>query len=211
MGKDTLGEIHKSRFIRAKVHGLSLEKIAQDDQVSLATVERSIAAYELHRAAHGSDEVLISQAEIVLHAVEFEKRALAEALRATRLEGYEVRVVEPVQGGDGVATEERIVQETKEVPDHEVRLHASEILTQKAMLFAPRLKTGTTVNVGVGVQGNSPASVMLSFEDRLRDLKEKRQKFLNAVPEGEEETAEAEVVDHPGEVVEETFRCIPLE
>lgn len=153
--------IHEARFLKFHKAKMTLAEIAQEEGKSTITIERSIQMVQAYRARADLEAVQTAQGAVVVDCSEDEKHALRTALRAKT----------PVVGKKGTII--------KEVPDHETRLKASQILTDKLTALQPR-GGGTRVNVGVGINNPSPVSSSFSFEDRLREIRKNRQ--LPAAP-----------------------------
>lgn len=186
MSKYGLDAVHKLRFIKARVQGKSLEDIALEESVTVATIESSILAYDLWKACNSHEHVLLEQGGVIMDNLEREKEAIRRALVATRKEVITYR-----RGG-------KEIDQINHVADHDVRLRAVELITQKLDVITPKkgISVSNTTNVGVALPGSSG----ISFEDRLRKIQEKRKGLLPAA----EEIPEAEIVEAEAE------ECIPL-
>lgn len=151
-------------------------EIAKQDGVGVATVNISIAQVSAYRGRYSSSAALSAQASIVIECAEVEKAALLSALQAKTKEQVGV-------DGDGDPVFD-------EVPNYQVVLQASEILTTKTSVIQPRASgkaINVQTNVGVVSQSSEPAAPPRGFtvEERLRDLQAKRQGLLT---EGKQES-----------------------
>lgn len=163
MSKEALiPPIHRRHYIQHKILGQSLEEIASREKCSVKHVERSIEQFEIFQAVYSVEQVVIGQAAIVLKNVELEQRVLASALEAKR------SVIVRRDGQE--------VLEESDVPDHETRLHAVEIINKKIESIMPK-GGGISISQNVSNQVSAP-SITMSFEDRLRQIKEKRDNLL---------------------------------
>jgi hypothetical protein len=146
---------------------MSLEEIAKEDGVKVATIERSLKDVEAQSSMFNMDALEASQTEIIMFNQEMEKMALHDSLQA------EVKVygTTPDTQGEVIATE----------PNYEVRLRASEILTEKTKAIISRHVKGTSVNnnLNVGIVNNNQPSGN-TFEDRLREVLRNRSLELTA-------------------------------
>jgi len=141
--------------------GLGLEEIAKEDGVKLSTIERSIRDIETRNAMYSLDALETSQTEVVMFNKELEKTALHESLQAEK----KVYATSGENVGEVIATE----------PDYDVRLHASEILTEKTKTIISRHVKGTSVStqVNLAMVNNQPSNN--TFEDRLREVLKRRE------------------------------------
>jgi hypothetical protein len=157
-----VSKTHRWRHARAKA-GMSIEDIARQDKVKPEQIETSIRLVEAQAQLFGIQSVETDTIELVSHVKEIEKMAVTEALVAEK----RVYAHEGENAGEVIASE----------PDHEIRLRASEGLTEKIKAVMVRHVKGhtqnTNVNVGVGVGISAGEST--NFESRLRDIVKKRQ------------------------------------
>lgn len=142
---------------------MSLDDIAKQDKITVESIERSIKLVEAQAQLFGIQSVETNTVELVTHVKEIEKQAITEALIAEK----NVYAHEGENAGEVIASE----------PDHEIRLRASEGLTEKIKAVMVRHVKGhtqnTNVNVGVGVGVTTGESA--NFESRLREIVKKRQ------------------------------------
>jgi hypothetical protein len=189
------GPLDCSRFYRYHELGMAIADIAREDNVSTIRVRGSLNNVRAYRGRFSSQAALHSQAETVVKMAELERAALALALTAT--EKVEI------EDDDGTTR-------TEEVPNHEIQLRASEILTQKTEVIQPKVSKGISIMQQTGIlappQGAALPPRGYSIEERLRELQAKRQGLLPAVQEPpavqpspiEAEPAEAELVHDEG-------------
>ena len=194
---DVLTDLACSRFYRFHELGMSKADIAREDGVGIAAVDLSLMRVRAHRARYNSAAVIASQSKLILETAELEKAALAAALQATTMEQT------------GVDDEDKPVFEP--VPNHQIRLQASEIITEKVAAIQPKgngKSINVQTNVGVVSQPQGPAAPPrgLTVEERLRELQAKRQGLLtdgqNSAPAPpspvEAYDAEAELIHDEG-------------
>lgn len=153
---------------------MSIEDIARQDKIKPESVEASIRLVEAQAQLFGIQSVETNTIELVTHVKEIEKQAVTEALTAEK----HVYAHAGENAGAVIASE----------PDHEIRLRASEGLTEKIKAVMIRHVKGNTqntnVNVGVGVGITTGESA--NFESRLREIVKKRQLNVsqNELPAG---------------------------
>jgi hypothetical protein len=148
--------VHRNRYIRHEVLGLSIEDIATEDKVTPATVIKSIETVKIQKHYVGLESLEATESEIVVNLKDKKQRAIERALDAEK----KVYVESGSQAGEVLAVE----------PDYETQLKAVETITEitKAVLSRHAKGNSQVVNVGVGVN-----NTFTSFEDRLRDIKKK--------------------------------------
>lgn len=159
--------VHRNRYIRHEILGMSLEDIAKEDNVGLGTVVRSIEVVKIQKHYVGLESLEASESEIVVNLKTMKQKAIERALEAER----KVYVESGPDAGEVLTVE----------PDHEVQLRAVESITEisKAVLSRHAKGNSQTVNVGVGV---GVTNNFTSFEDRLRDVKKRMETPENGLP-----------------------------
>jgi hypothetical protein len=140
---------------------MTIEEIAAADHVSISTVQTSIKAVEVRKQLCSIHEVETAEAQLLLDTIPLQQRALERALNATQM----------VMGAHG---------RVKEVPDHTTQLRAVDVLTQKSASLRPQVKVAPTTQVNVNT-GNQTLVNGMTFEDRVREIREKRQQ-VETVP-----------------------------
>lgn len=157
-----------SRFYRYHELGMSAADIAKEDRIAMVTVRASLDRVRAYRGRFSTSAVLHSQAETVIQLAGIERIALEKALTAT------TTIEVPDEDGEGTTL--------REVPNHEVNLQASEIITRKVEAIQPKGGKGLSINTNVGVvaapQGSAPPPRGFSIEERMRELQAKRQGLL---------------------------------
>jgi hypothetical protein len=147
--------IHKSRWDRAQ-QGLSTEEIAKQDKVSKVVIDRSLRMVEMFRLTCAPSEVELRQAETMMVIADQDEAALVRALNAHH-KIYDSK-------GKKVGVE----------PDYAVQTDAMKIVTQRTEILMGKKGGGAGVNVNVqnnvGVLGRS----VVTFEDRLREIQQRR-------------------------------------
>lgn len=173
--------VHKLRYAKHKIQGMSIEDIAKEEKVSEHTIRDSIFKVESYRAICNFNEVEAVESEILLSTKDLRKLALESALRA-------VRTIRNEKG-------KLICQE----PDHDTRMRAIEASVRSLEALARRYSTtkiqqNTQLNLGVGV---SVAGKRVSFETLLQKVRESQkdsEEEIMALPavqaEQEEESPE---------------------
>jgi hypothetical protein len=156
-----VSDLHRYRYARHKVMGLTIEEIAKEDGVKISTIESSVKIVAAQQSMYTMDALETSQIEVINFSKDLEKLALHDSLQA------EIKVYgnTPETQGEVVATE----------PDYDVRLRASAIITDKVKAIISRHVKGNTQNtqVNVGIVNNQPTGN--TFEDRLRAVLSKRE------------------------------------
>ena len=144
--------------------GKSDEEIAAAMNLTLADAQRSLLSVYTWIVSNDSAVVDARANEEVLIGLEGTGRALQEAKRATRL------IALPVFDDAG-----NIVREAITVPDHATRLDAVRATADVIEKVRARNK-GIAVNVGIqnNLNNSSGEGNRRSFEQRIRDLRERR-------------------------------------
>jgi len=144
--------------------GKSDEEIAAAMNLTLADAQRSLLSVYTWIVSNDSAVVDARANEEVLIGLEGTGRALQEAKRATRL------IAPPVFDDAG-----NIVREAITVPDHATRLDAVRATADVIEKVRARNK-GIAVNVGIqnNLNNSSGEGNRRSFEQRIRDLRERR-------------------------------------
>lgn len=164
-------DLAQSRYIRVKKLGYTPDDLAKEEGVSVETINKSIARYEVAKSLRSMEQVAEGQASIVAAVNHLETKAIAGALEAQTF-AYDA-YGKPVKDGKGNPIT---------VPDHEIRLRAVDTVNKKIEAIQPKSRGGVNVAVGVGVNATPVGGQTAPrFEDRLRILKEKRL-MLNAPP-----------------------------
>lgn len=147
--------IHKSRWDRAQ-QGMSAEEIAIQDKVKKVTIEQSLRMVEMFRLTCAPSEVELRHAETLMVLADQDEAALSRALNA--------RHVIFDSKGKKVGVE----------PDYTVQLDAVKEITKRTEVLTGKKggQGGVNVNVqnNVGVLGRS----VVTFEDRLREIQQRR-------------------------------------
>jgi hypothetical protein len=190
-------EIHRLRYTKHKVMGMSPEDISEEEGVSVEIVRRSIRRIELQNSFTSIDALESSQIGVILHHKELEKAAISGALQAEK----KVYAEAGEHAGEVIAVE----------PDHEIRLQAVNALTRKseAVISLHTKSGGISVNTNIGV-GVSNSSSGITFEDKLREIQRKRE--MQQLPSGVETgLPPLEVIDLVPEKVKTADLSIPVE
>ena len=147
--------IHKSRWDRAQ-QGLSAEDIAKEDGVKKSTIEQSLRLVELFRLTCAPSELEIRQIETMMVIADQDEAALIRALNAHH-QVYD-------DEGKKVGVE----------PDYVAQAEAFKEVTKRVEILSGKKGSGVTVNNNVqnnvGVLGRS----VVTFEDRLREIQQRR-------------------------------------
>lgn len=168
--------IHHLRYVRNKVLGMSIEKIAEEDGVDEKYIKKSISQVEAYHAMNTMDDLKTSQVEVVLFNAEMEKLAIHNALQA------EDKVYSP----EGELLDRR--------PNHEIQLAAVKVVKDIAESLlgssakVPLLPSTNTTQVNI-MTGGSTGIGIATFEDRLREVKRKRTE-QNILPASSSEETE---------------------
>jgi hypothetical protein len=153
-------DLHRYRFARHKVLGTPIEDIAKEDGVKVSTIESSIRDTEARNAMYSLDALEASQTEVVMFNKDLEKMALHDSLQAEK----KIYAESGEHVGQVIASE----------PDYDVRLQASQIITEKTKAIISRHVKGTSVSTQVNVvNSNNPSTN--TFEDRLREVLKRRE------------------------------------
>ena len=147
------------RYARFKA-GQSPEEIALQDKISIARVKASIRAVEIQNSLYGLDALEVSQSEIVMYNKERQKIAISEALVAEK----KVYAEQGEFVGEVIATE----------PDHETRLQAVGELRQIVAALGVRHSKGPSQNINLNQSLTMNTGTLVTFEDRLREIKKRR-------------------------------------
>jgi hypothetical protein len=146
--------IHKSRWDRAQ-QGLSVEEIAKQDGVQKGVVDGSLRMVEMFRLTCAPSEVELRQAETLMVLADQDEAALRRAFDAHH-KIYNDK-------GKRVGVE----------PDYTVQMEAIKEVTKRTEILIGK-KAGVTVNNNVqnnvGVLGRG----VTTFEDRLREIQQRR-------------------------------------
>jgi hypothetical protein len=172
---------HRSRYFRYRRENVPIEEIAKADGVGIRVVRQSIAFMSDYYELNTEEELKTATIELIRSISKLEKKAIEDALVATK-------PIHDEESGDILRIE----------PDHAVRLEAIAVNTKRIeALLAKRGGFGTQVNLGVGVNVNQSGGVTQggTFENRLREIQQKRDEFLLNPPEPEEVEAEYEEGD----------------
>jgi hypothetical protein len=153
--------LHRLRYVKNKVLGLSIEQIAKEEKVKEENILRSISLVESYYAMNTMEELRASQVEVVLFNAELEKAALCSALQA------ETKIFHEKTG--------KLISRE---PNYDVRLKGVEMLVEigKNLITADARSNAPSNNtqVNVNVAGGSTVGVA-TFEDRLREVRKKRE------------------------------------
>lgn len=149
--------IHKSRWDRAR-QGLSTEEIAKQDNVQKTSVENSLRLVELFRLTCAPSELEIRQTETLMVIADQDEKALSRALNAHH-NVYDSK-------GKKVGVE----------PDYAVQGKAMEEVTKRTEILIGKKGGGTGAGVNVNVQNNVGVlgRSVVTFEDRLREIQQRR-------------------------------------
>lgn len=133
-----------------------IEEIAARDRVGEDTIRKSIDAVEIYRMSGAYEEVDISWNHMALRLVEDQESVLRSAM---------------------VAESWRTMKDGTEIPipDHATRLKAIEVVKDLAVVSRPKApmnQVNVQTNVANGTHGSNGGG--LSFESRLREIRERR-------------------------------------
>jgi hypothetical protein len=169
-------EIHRLRFAKNKILAMSTEQIAKEEGIGESCIKQSIARVEAYRALNTIEALEASQVEVILFNSEVQKRALRNGLMATTV----------FTDKDGKVSRE---------PDYETQLQCLNIMERmtKNLLGskpggAPLPSSTTNVNI-VNAAGGAGVGI-LTFEDRLREVKRKRALIDQGLPVSTEDEEE---------------------
>ncbi len=149
--------IHKSRWDRAR-QGLSIEEIAKQDNVQKETVDLSLRMVELFRLTCAPSELELRQIETMMVIADQDESALSRALNAHH-NVYDSK-------GKKVGVE----------PDYTVQGEAMKEVTKRTEILIGKKNGGTGGGVNVNVQNNVGVlgRSVITFEDRLREIQQRR-------------------------------------
>lgn len=166
--------IHKARWDRAQ-QGMSTEEIAKQDKVTKTAVEHSLRLVEMFRLTCAPSEVEVRQAETLMVLADQDEAALSRCLNA-RHNVYDEK-------GKKIGVE----------PDLPIQMDAVKEITKRTEVLVGKKNTGTTVNVNqsVGVLGRS----VTTFEDRLREIQQRRGIIPAEITVLPESSADEETLD----------------
>jgi hypothetical protein len=147
--------IHKSRWDRAQ-QGLSVEEIAKEDGVRKQSIEASLRLVEMFRLTCAPSELELRQVETMMVIADQDQAALTRALNASH-KIYDAK-------GKKIGVE----------PDFPIQMEAVKEVTKRTEILVGKKGGGAGVNVNVqnnvGVLGRS----VVTFEDRLREIQQRR-------------------------------------
>jgi hypothetical protein len=182
---------HRSRYIRHRRENVPIEEIAKSEGVGVAVIKKSILMMDAYYDLNTEEELKTATIELIRQVAPKEKKAIEEALEATR-------PIHDKETGEIIRIE----------PDHDVRIAAMVANTKRIEALLAKKGFGTQVNLGVGVNVSQSGGVTQggTFENRLREIQKKRDEFLIAPPEPEEVEPEYGEEDEiiEGEVIEAT-------
>lgn len=149
--------IHKSRWDRAR-QGLSIEEIARQDNVQKETVDLSLRMVELFRLTCAPSELELRQIETMMVIADQDESALSRALNAHH-NVYDSK-------GKKVGVE----------PDYTVQGEAMKEVTKRTEILIGKKNGGAGGGVNVNVQNNVGVlgRSVVTFEDRLREIQQRR-------------------------------------
>ena len=174
-----ISPLHRNRYVKHEVLGLSIDDIATEDNVTPATVIKSIETVKIQKHFLGLESLEASEAAIVIDMRPLKQAAIERGLTAEK----KIYIEHGEGAGEVIAVE----------PDHEIQLAAVDRLTEMTKTVMARHIKGNSqtvnVNTGIGI-----TNTFTSFEDRLREVKKKMEPAVELPP--------ANVIDVAPEKVE---------
>jgi hypothetical protein len=173
--------LHYSRWKRVK-DGASIEKVAEEDHVKPATIQKSYLMIEERKNLFSMPILETKQVEMIMSLQEEERDSWREAFKAKHRDFHETP--------NGTVVTEHI--------DHEVVLSASHAISKRLEALQPR--KGFNLNVSNTANAASSSSIpdgKMSFESKLREILQKRQEQkeepaaidVPALPSGDDDDA----------------------
>ena len=148
--------VHFNRYFRNK-SGKSIEEIAREEDVTERIVRKSVQTVEMFRQQHTAEHLNEIVIGMLLNRAQDIDAALQQAANA-------VEEIEVERNGKTT---------TVKIPDHATRLEAVDKYTELAKTVQP--KVGPSIKVGVGIQTQVASGPYVGMEDRLREIRKKRQ------------------------------------